>query len=479
VPPARRKPALKGYTKPLHYTKPLRPLTRKTTRGFEIIDFARDVVGEPLLPWQEFVVKSAFELLPSGRYRFRTVLIVVARQNGKSHLLRIITLWRAYVDGARQILGTAHRVGLARKQWTLVQRAIKTVPELASEWEGVRNVNGDEKCWFAGCEYEIMAGGDAGRGASNDLVVIDELRVQSNWKTWAAVSKTTSARRNGQTWAMSNAGDDYSIVLNQLQEVGRNGTDPSLCLLEWSAPDGCELDDPAAICQANPSIGYDVGLSQEAIWSALGTDPPAIYRTEVLCQRVPNLDAAIDLGAWRDCADDAGNLTALKGRIALCFDAAEDGQHATLAAAAQTDDGRVRVEIVKAWKSTEDARSDLDGLFDTIKARAIGWYPSGPGAALGPVIRKRGKQLEIGGTKAGEACQNLADLVRGRQIIHPADPLLDAHIAAATKLHTGDGWRFVRKDAGHVDAAYAAAGAIYAAQTLPAPRRPQIRILGA
>jgi phage terminase large subunit-like protein len=30
--------------------------------------------------------------------------------------------------------------------------------------------------------------------------------------------------------------------------------DPSLCLLEWSAPDGCELDDRKAWAQANPGL---------------------------------------------------------------------------------------------------------------------------------------------------------------------------------------------------------------------------------
>jgi hypothetical protein len=51
--------------------------------------------------------------------------------------------------------------------------------------------------------------------------------------------------------------------------------------------------------------------------------------------------------------------------------------------------------------------------------------------------------------------------------VHPADPLLNAHIHAATKLRTGDGWRFGRIDGGQVDAAYAAAGALYLARMIP------------
>jgi hypothetical protein len=36
-----------------------------------------------------------------------------------------------------------------------------------------------------------------------------------------------------------------------------------------------------------------------------------------------------------------------------------------------------------------------------------------------------------------EACQTLADLVKGRRIIHPGDPLLNEHKAGAARSHPG------------------------------------------
>ena len=483
---------LLGKTEPRLWTKPLRPLTRKTTRGYEIIDFA-DMIGEPLLPWQQWVVIHAFELLTDGSYRFRTVLILVARQNGKSQLKRIVTLWRMYMEGARRIIGIAQDVALARDQWNMCQDTIHAAPDLEEEWGRVRNVNGDE--WFeaSGCRYGIKAANRrAGRGGSNDEVNIDELREQTDWKAWAAVSKTTMARHNAQTWAMSNAGDDESVVLNQLQDAGRSGSDPSLFLAEYSGEDGCELDDWDQIAQANPGLGYII--RPPAINSARSTDPPGIYRTEVLCQRVDHLDSAIDPAAWKDCADPAGTMDGLRDRIALCLDVAPDSQHATLAAAAQLGDGRIRIEIVKAWNSASEARAELPALLARVEPAALGWYPAGPAAELGPVIRplataankRPGKRQpgqlpengEITGSAVPEACQGLAGLALGRRIIHPADPLLDAHTGGAQKLNAGDGWRFVRRGGGHVDAAYAAAGAVQIALTMPAPKRARLRMLG-
>jgi hypothetical protein len=495
--PGRKK--LFGRTEARVFTPPLRPLNRRTSRGYEVIDFA-EMIGEPLLPWQQWAVIHALELNPDGSYRFRTVLILVARQNGKSHLKRIVTLWRMYVDGAKRIIGVAQDLSLARDQWQMCQETIHACPELEEEWDGVRNVNGDEMFWAGGARYAIKAAtGKAGRGGSNDEVNIDELREQRDWKAWAAVSKTTSARAKGQTWAMSNAGDDSSVVLNQLQDVAEAGTDPSLCLLEWSAPKGCALDDVTAWQQANPGLGYTV--SEAAIRSALGTDPPAVFRTEVLCQRVENLDAAIDPAAWKECADHSGTMDPYRARLAACFDVAPDGRHATLAVAALQDDGRVRIEIAGAWDSAGLARAELPALLAAVRPAAFGWYPGGPAAELGPVLRahairinKRPGRREpteipedgsITGQRVPEVCQGLAGLTRGRHIVHADQALLNAHVQYASKLPSGDGWRFTRKGSGadstppgHVDAAYAAAGAAEIALTMPAPRKAQIRVVG-
>jgi hypothetical protein len=476
-----------GRTEPRLFTPPLRRLTRATTRGFEVIDFA-EMIGEPLLPWQRWLVKHALELNPDGTYRYRTVLVLVARQNGKSSVKRTVSLWRLYMDNARTVLGTAQDVALAREQMNLAKATIHACPDLSEEWGGDRNVNGDEQFWLrdptlpastpreALPRYLIRATNrKAGRGLSIDELNIDELREQRSWAAWSALSKTTMARPYAQTWAMSNAGDDESVVLNQLREAALSGRDPSIGSFEWSGPDGCDLHDTEAWCQANPGLGYIV--SEQAIRSSLGTDPPNVVRTEVLCQRVEQLDGAVDLGAWKACADPAGSLQDMRDRLCVGLDVAPDGAHATLAAAAVMADGRVRVEVVKAWRTTEEVRRDLPGVLDKLKPVSLAWYPAGPAAALAPILRPREGSVELTGMTVAEACQGLADLAQARRVVHPADPLLDSHISGARKLPAADGWRFTRRGAGHVDAAYSAAAAVYVALTQPPPIRPRVRFL--
>jgi hypothetical protein len=473
APRAARK--LLGRTEPRLFTPPLRPLNRRTSLGYECDDF-QNIAGNPNLPWQRWLNIHALELLPDRSFRFRIVLVIVARQNGKSAGKRGVTLWRMYMNPKSRVLGVAQDVSLAREQWNLTQDTIHDCPDLNTEFLKPRNVNGDEMFWIAnGSRYKIGAANrKAGRGGSNDEVNIDELREQRNWDAWAALSKTTMARANSQIWCMSNAGDDESVVLNQLRDAALAGRDPSIGIFEWSAPDGCELDDVSAWQQANPGLGYII--SEAAIRTALATDPPNVFRTEVLCQRVEQLDGAIDLAAWRACADAGGTMNALRNRLAVCFDVAPDGQHATLAVAGRLADGRVRVEIVAAWPTTDAARMELPALLDRVKPAAIAWYPAGPAAALAPLLRGRKGNLELTGGKVGEACQGLADLAVSRQLVQPGDPLLDAHVSGAQKLHSGDGWRFTRQG-GHCDAAYAAAGAVHTALTMPVPKVARIRML--
>ncbi len=468
-----------GVTSARLFPEPVRTLSRRTSHGYEVIDFA-EIIGEPLNPWQQWAVKRAMELLPDGQYRFRTVLIMVARQNGKSHLKRIVSLWRLYMDDdARLILGTAQDVAQASYQWKLTLETIRACPRLDRELDAVRKVNGQESFTLkSGAEYKIRATNDhAGRGLSVDELNIDELRTQKDWGAWAALSYTTMARPNPQTWCMSNAGGDESVVLNQLRDAALTGRDPSICLLEWSARDGCELDDWKQIAQANPGLGRTVRAA--AIRSALGTDPPAIYRTEVLCQRVDILEGAVDASAWKACADETGTMDDLRKRLTACFDVSMDGRHCTLAAAGRLADGKVRVEIVQAWDSTEAARAELPALLGKVRPVKLGWFPSGPAAALAPLLQAWPCAEELNAAKAGQACQGLADLAKARQVVHGAQPLLDAQVIGSRKLQTGDGWRFVRRGGGNCDAAYAGAGAVHLALTMPVPVRAKIRVLSA
>src|SRR5262249_27288770 len=143
----------------------------------------------------------------------------------------------------------------------------------------------------------------------------------------------------------------------------------------------------------------------------------------------------------------------------VCLDVAPDGAHATLAVAARTLDGKVRGEIAAEWPSAAEARRELPALLGRMRPSVIGWYPSGPAAELSPIFRApdgrvttldkaapgRPAYENLQGAGVVEACMGLAGLVKGRGVLHNDDPLLNAHVGAASKMKVGDGWRFVRR----------------------------------
>ena len=93
------------------------------------------------------------------------------------------------------------------------------VQELAHEIEHISRTNGKKKMVLTGNrEYKVGAPPRrAGRGDSNDLVMLDEVREHRDWETWSAAAASINAKPNGLIVCFSNAGDPDSIVLRQLR----------------------------------------------------------------------------------------------------------------------------------------------------------------------------------------------------------------------------------------------------------------------
>ena len=53
------------------------------------------LLGVPLMPWQRQVARVATELRADGRWRYRTVVVTVPRQSGKTTLVQALQVHRA------------------------------------------------------------------------------------------------------------------------------------------------------------------------------------------------------------------------------------------------------------------------------------------------------------------------------------------------------------------------------------------------
>lgn len=485
---------LLGHEQPRLFTPPLRELTPETSDGFACIEFAETILEISLLPWQRWVLIHALELREGGGYRFRTVLLLVARQNGKSTLMLVLSLWAMYVQGAPLVIGTAQNLDIAEEQWSAATDVAESIPELAAMIRSVDRTNGKKALVLdTGERYKVAtASRRGGRGLSGDLVLLDELREHQNWNAWGAVTKTTMARPRAQVWAASNAGDIASVVLRHVRSIahrdlnwpdGRDGMveledDPtgaglgsSLGLFEYSAAPGRSVWDREGWAEANPSLGHTI--LEETIAAAAGTDPEWVFRPEVMCQFVNTAAAGpFPTGAWEATSlPTVERDTSRPAVYGIDMAHARDMVHVVLAF--WDVEGRVRVELAASrygdewlvpWLTSPERRVRPE--FVTLQTRGA------------PVSSLRGDLEDAGlevapweGTDLAGWHGKFYDLLRSAtpddhdeplRMTHGNQPALDVAATTALIKPLGDAWVVDRKasphDASPLVAAIAATG---------------------
>jgi hypothetical protein len=483
---------LYGSTTPRLWTPPLRELTPDTSYGYDLNDFAFRVLGIDFYPYQKWLSIHAGELLADGRPRFRRLLVMIARQNGKSLWAKVLILYWLFIECQRKILATSTNRDYARVAWYETLDMIKECEHLAKRLDNrqTKFATGSEVITTTDrCIYKFAASNRrAGRSLTLDRALLDELREHLTWEAWNAVTPTMKTVPTAQLVALSNAGGVEAVVLNQLRAEALAGDNERIGLFEWSAPEDCEPDDVDGILQANPLAGYVLGMLDELIAEAraakeAGGEKLAGYYIEQLCRAVPVLNPAVT--GWIDCGtDEPADLAEHRARTALVVDVALDGSHAALLAAVLLD-GVVHLEVVQAWTGHGCSRAvvaELPDLVRRVRPAAVGWYPGGPGAAVtGELAAKkgprrqawppRGVKLEELSADTPAICMSFSDMADAGEIEHPKDPMLDAQMATVQWQKRGDRRVFGRSvSGGPIDAPYAAAGAAWLVRRLPPPR---------
>lgn len=145
---------LKGHVEPRIYTPPLRELTPDTSLGFDVIDFAEIVLQVVLQEWQKWLFIHALEIIGDfegeWHFRFRTIIVLIARQNGKTFVGKILAAYFLYVLGVRLVIGTAQSLDQAEDTWSETVEMCQDIPDLASEIEHVWHTNGAKRLSLTG-----------------------------------------------------------------------------------------------------------------------------------------------------------------------------------------------------------------------------------------------------------------------------------------------------------------------------------------
>lgn len=362
---------MKGKTEPRIWTAPMRELTAETSLGFAAIEYAKTILCMELYPWQEWALIHILEIVGDleheWRFRYRTAVIMVSRQNGKTEISKVIASFFLNVLCVEAVFGTSLSMDKAEEVWEAVILEQETHKALASEIQTVARRNGGKKLVLTGLRtYKVGAPTRrAGRGDANDLVMLDEVREHRDWETWSAAVASTNAKPNGLVMCFSNAGDPDSIVLRQLRSQALekiNGTkakdfggdvdSDSLGWFEWSSPDNAETDDMEALAQANPALGYG-RLTERALLANRETFPENKFRSECMCQQVETiLPEPFPDGAWLGGVDE-NSFIREDSDLYFGIDMSQDRKWTVISVCGMREDGNYHTEIVERRIGTE------------------------------------------------------------------------------------------------------------------------------
>ena len=360
---------VKGYTEPRIFTQPLRALTEKTTLGYSIIEYAEKILHIELYPYQKWLLIHLFEIIgdldKEWHFRFRTALILISRQNGKTKLSVVIASYFLNVLKVKNVFSTSLSVEKAEEVWEEVISYQEDSPILSKELERVARSNGNKRLVLTSNRvYKVGAPNRrAGRGDSNDLVIADEVREQRDWETWGAVVSSTNAKPNGMVIGFSNAGDPDSIVLRQIRSQALSDTDNDIGLFEWSAEEELPISSEEAIRQANPSLGYGL-LTMRAIMSNLKNLPENKFRSECLCQTVETLlPEPFPQGSWNKLLDNNSKISEAS-EIIYGIDLSSDRSAVSISVCGIREDGNYHIECVAK-------RAGIEWAIDWFRERAF------------------------------------------------------------------------------------------------------------
>jgi len=419
---------------------------------------------------EEAVAKS------DAAFRWKTLVLILPRKNGKTALLAAYSLFRLLTDkGAPEILLAAASDKQAGRLFDAVCAFVYQNPEL-QEHVHLRAYMGEISRRDGGGKILRMASDPATlHGYNPSLVVCDELHAwtkPSQRKGWAALTTGGGGRKLTQVVVISTAGsaeERKEGILGQLldanEEVGELEQRPGLTIsrnegarviaFNYNAPtnDPSDID---SLLLANPAswIGADYLRAQ--------AESPEITSAELL-QLHGNVWAAsskawLPAGAWDELAEPWQGVPD-GTQIVLGFDGSYNRDATALVGCIVGDDPHVFV--VGVWERPTGAAGWVvprDEVEDTIARALERWNvlelacdPPGWHAEINRWAESYGTPpvIEVptnNRANMSEMCSRLYTAIVNKGVTHDGNPRLAAHMANAMVKETPDGAYITKGD---------------------------------
>ena len=467
----KKKQALRGATKPRLQSVPL-----KGKNKIEDVKQLCEIIKMPLLPWQEYVLKDMLTIDTKGKWIRKTNLLLIARQNGKTHLARMLILAHLIKWETNVLIMSSNR-SMALDTFRQVTDILENNDHLKGFVKQIRYANGTESIeMLNGTRLDVVAATrDGSRGRSvNGLLFIDEVR-EITEEGFRAATPVTRAHPNSHTLLCSNAGDAFSTVLNDLRERAISYPPKSFGFYEYSAPQYCKIEDRNAWAMANPSLGYTI--TEEAIEEAIATSPIENTRTETLCQWIDSLSSPWPHGVLEETSDSTLEMTAGAYTV-FGFDVSPSRRNGSLVAGQILPDGRIGIGILETYSSQVaidelKMAASIKGWADIYKPRVV-CFDKYATQTIADRLSQSGVVCEdVSGQQFYKACGDLLEGLVNHRVVHNGQTELIQQMNNCAAKVNDSAWRIIkRKSAGDISAPIGLA-MVVSKLMLPVPK-PQI-----
>ena len=427
-----------------------------------------DVVESQMLPhldgldalwgWQRQAVATGFSQRSTSTtaqlaWRYRTIIVELCRQNGKTTLAALIAAIWMSLGGT--VLYTAHARVIARPRWLECARML----ERSGFGKLYRGSGSEHVQGTHGGSFWLVTPDDAGgRSHSAHCVIADE-SAHIGPEFFASVLATMATIPNAQLWMLSSAGwldaELGSTMLAQSEEavaqIPMLPDERDTALLSYGAAADDDPADPDTWARSIPTLGEPGGVDVAFVRHAQRTMDPVDFAREFLTIWTPGAaDTAIEASLWARAAVGLHIVNPVPFQT-LGVDIAPDQSYAAVVAA-WGGHPECQARLLRAGKGTDW----LEGLILDYQRtwgieRVVIDYLS-PAEGLITELERKGVATErIGASGVAASCSRLVGKMQADpcRLAVERDDILTASVLDAKRREIADtGWAIKRRTKG-------------------------------
>lgn len=427
--------------------------------------------GQPLVlaPFQKDFLADALE---DG---IETAVLQTPRGNGKSTAFGALAVWALFDDdetGAPQVPVVATTISQAiRSCYGVAVAMVKAEPELLKRaliYTGIATprilvpFNNGEL-------FPISNETDGLQGLDPSLAVVDEIGFQPV-ESWESLRLASGKRSRSLVIGVGTPGLDRDNALFQVRRRAREaGELPGLVFKEFSAPNGCAIEDRGAWHIANPAIAAGF-LRISALESDIGLSPEGHFRIFRLGQWYEGVDSWLGPNGralWDALEAPADPIPGAATWVGVDVGIKRDSTAVVFVQ--QSEDGKLHAWC-RLWIPQQDEPVDVTDVMEHIRRlgeqytiEAISFDPRFFDVPAKMLLDNGLPMVEVPQSveRMTAICGALLEVIKRGELTHDRDDALATHVLNALPRFNERGFTLQKsKSRGRIDAVIALALAV-------------------